>query len=357
MPSRFSWAYAVLVALEQQLVGCFPASHLVHPAGAHEHHVVAVAIVVLAQTAVLVNEIVEVGIFLSAVVALLIKGTRFVNHAPQHILGVGAEVGTVAVKAGQQVPGKMRNGHDTAVLGRIGRRRMAVLFGGNPRIPRAAVKQRVPGIVAGMVGLGPFLPAGGHRTLHHGIGFLDEVDQVGIQIIAAGGFRIEAELFVELLKHIGDNGLLVLHRKHPDAEVLGLVLVPELLAGQAQQRERNLIAILGMVLLGQGHRLVVEEAGVGHLDRGFDAVLMGNGLLGLEDIQAFGQQRLAADIFLFAVTRHLLRIFRHHLRPVDHVQDKAFFHKLFPFRNFCPAGRISAIAGHRYRPSRVVPNR
>ena len=313
--------HAVLVAFQQQLIGSFPPAHLVHPARAHEHHVVAVAVVVFAQAAVLVDQVVEIGV---------LPGVRVVDHPPQHVLGVGAEVGAVAVKAGQQVPRQVRDGHDAAVLRLVCRRGVGVLFGGDPGVPGAAVEEGVPGVVAGVVGLGALLPAGGHRALDAGVFLLDEVGQVGVQVVAAGGGGVKAELFVEFLEHVGDDGLFVLHGEHPDAEVLRFVLVPELLAGQPQQRQGDLVPVLFMVLLGQRHRLRVEQAGVGHLDGGPDAVLVGDGLLGLEDVQALGKQRLAADVLLFAVTRHLLGVLRHHLRPVDHVQDKAF-HLVYSF--------------------------
>ena len=230
-----------------------------------------------------------------------LPGLGVVDHAPEHVLGVGAEVGTVAVVAGDQVPGQVGDGHDAAVLRRVGGGGMGVLLGGDPGRPGAAVEQGVPAVVAGVVGLGAFLPAGGHGAADRGVFFFDVVDQRRIQIIAAGGFGVEAEPLVEFLEHIGDDGLLILHREHPDAEILGLVLFPEFLAGQPQQREGDLVAVLFVVLLGQGHRLVVEEAGVGHLDGGFQPMFVGDGLLGLEDVQAFGEQGLAADILLLAL--------------------------------------------------------
>ena len=85
-----------------------------------------------------------------------------------------------------------------------------------------------------------------------------------------------------------------------------------------------------MVVFGQGHRLVVEQAGVGHLDGGLQPVLVGDGLLGLEDIQAFGQQGLASQILLLALAGDLFGVLRHHLWAVDQIEDEFRFHKYTP---------------------------
>ncbi len=148
---------------------------------------------------------------------------------------MGPKVGAVAVIAGQQVAGKVGNRHNPAVLCLICRRRMGILLGGNPRRPWASVKQRVPGIVAGVVSLRPLFPAGGYGAFHHGVFFLNIIRQLCIHVIGAGGFRIEAEPLIKLAKHVVHNGLFVFHGKHPNAEILGLIFFPELLAGKSQQ--------------------------------------------------------------------------------------------------------------------------
>ena len=114
-----------------------------------------------------------------------------------------------------------------------------------------------------MVSLGAFLPAGGDGAFHAGVFRLDEVDQIGVQIVGTRGFRVESELFIELPEHIPDDGFLVLHGEHPDAEILRFVFFPELLAGQSQQAQGDLVAIDRVMLLGQSHGLVIEQAGVG----------------------------------------------------------------------------------------------
>ena len=80
-----------------------------------------------------------------------------------------------------------------------------------------------------MVSFGAFLPAGGDGAFHAGVFRLDEVDQIGVQIVGTRGFRVESELFIELPEHIPDDGFLVLHGEHPDAEILRFVFFPELL--------------------------------------------------------------------------------------------------------------------------------
>ena len=173
-----------------------------------------------------------------------------------------------------------------------------------------------------MVGLRPFLPAGGHGALDGGVGFLYEIDKLRVQIVGAGGFRIEAEAVVKFFKHVPDDGLFVLHGEHPDAEILGLVLFPELLTGEPQQRETDLIPVDFMVLLCQRHSLGVEETGIGHLNRGFEPVFVGALLLGAENVQALGQKRLAPQILGLAVPGDLLGILRHHLRAMDDVENE-----------------------------------
>ncbi len=64
---------------------------------------------------------------------------------------------------------------------------------------------------------------------------------------------------MELLEDIVHDRLLVLHREHPDAEVLCPVLLAELLAGKTEQGERDLIAKLLVVMLCDLHRLIVEQ--------------------------------------------------------------------------------------------------
>ena len=132
---------------------------------------------------------------------------------------------------------------------------------------------------------------------------------------------------MELFKYVVHNGFLVLHREHPDAEVLGLVLLPELLAGQSQQAQGDLVAVGFVMLLGQCHGLVVEQAGVGHLDGGFQAVFVGTLLLKLENVQALRQQCLPADVLRLALTGDLFRVLGHHLRAVDNIDNK-LLHRL-----------------------------
>ena len=145
------------------------------------------------------------------------------------------------------------------------------------------------------------------------------MDQIRVQVITTGGGGVETELLKEFLKHISDNGLFVLHGEHPNTEIFGFVSVAEFLAGQTQQGEGDLVPKLFMVGFCQSYCFVIEQAGISHLDCGFDPVFVGDGLLGFEDIQAFGQQGFTANVLLFALSGDLLSIFRNHFRPVDHI--------------------------------------
>ena len=202
---------------------------------------------------------------------------------------------------------------------------MGIDLGGNPGRPGAAVHEGVPGVIAGVVGLGAFLPAGSHSALDAGVLFLDVVGKGSVQIVTAGGFGIEAEALIELAKDIVHHAFLHVHIEHPDAEVLGLILFAELLAGKPQKRQADFIAVGLVIGLGQRHRLIVEQRSVGHLNGSLKAVFMGGSLLDFEDIQAFGEQRLAPQVLSLAMAGDLFSVLRHHFRPVDDVENK-FFH-------------------------------
>ena len=85
-----------------------------------------------------------------------------------------------------------------------------------------------------------------------------------------------------------------------------------------------------MVLLGKGHSLVIEQAGVGHLDGGFQPVFVGALLLDFENIQAFREECFPSDVLRFALTGDLFGIFRHHFRAVDDI-DYKLIHVFVPF--------------------------
>ena len=316
---------AVVIAGLEQRIGRLPPAHLVHPAGADKLHVVGIAVVELGLIAILVDEVKEVGIALAGIGAVVVEVAGGVEHAPEHILRMGTEVGAVAIVAGHEIPAQMRDGHNAAVLLGVGRRGMGIDLGGNPGRPGAAVHEGVPGVIAGVVGLGAFLPAGSHSALDAGVLFLDVVGKGSVQIVTAGGFGIEAEALIELAKDIVHHAFLHVHIEHPDAEVLGLILFAELLAGKPQKRQADFIAVGLVIGLGQRHRLIVEQRSVGHLNGSLKAVFMGGSLLDFEDIQAFGEQRLAPQVLSLAMAGDLFSVLRHHFRPVDDVENK-FFH-------------------------------
>ena len=64
---------------------------------------------------------------------------------------------------------------------------------------------------------------------------------------------------MEFLENIIDDCFLVLHREHPDTEILCLVLLAELLTGKSEQRECDLITVLLMVMLCKFHCLIIEQ--------------------------------------------------------------------------------------------------
>ena len=110
---------------------------------------------------------------------------------------------------------------------------MGILLGRDPRCPGAAIHEGIPGVVAGMICLGAFLPTGCYRTFYGRIGCFDIIGQICIHVVRSGGFGIESELFMELAEYIIHDRLFVFHGEHPDTEILGLVLLTELCAGQS----------------------------------------------------------------------------------------------------------------------------
>ena len=84
-----------------------------------------------------------------------------------------------------------------------------------------------------MICLGAFFPTGCYRTFYGRIGCFNIIGQICIHIVRTGGFGIESELLMELAEHIIHDRLFVFHGEHPDTEILGLVLLTELCAGQS----------------------------------------------------------------------------------------------------------------------------
>ena len=274
-------SHTVLIRLLKKFIGCFPASHLIKPAGSYKHHVVSISVIILFKVAILINQVIKIREFPCLCI---------IDHTAKHILGMGSEVGAVSVITCQQISGKVRNGYDAAVLSFICCRCMDVLFAGNPRIPWTAIHKRIPGIIAGMICLGSFLPAGSYRTLYHGIFFFDIVDQFCIHVIGACRFRIKAENITKLSKHVIHDRLLVLHREHPDTEILCLIFFSELLTGQSQKGKGNLITVLFMMLLCNGNCFFIKKTCIGHLNGCFQTILMRRLLLKFENIKRLGKQ-------------------------------------------------------------------
>ena len=75
-----------------------------------------------------------------------------------------------------------------------------------------------------------------------------------------------------------------------------------------------------MVRPGDGHGFFVEEAGIGHLDRRPDVVVVGDTLLSAEDVQRFADDVAARDVLGLALFGVLLKVLGHHFRPMDHGQ-------------------------------------
>ncbi|MPM74354.1 hypothetical protein SDC9_121342 [bioreactor metagenome] len=131
---------------------------------------------------------------------------------------------------------EQRNGDDAAVLGFVCGRGVGVLLAGNPGVPRPAVHERVPGVVAGVVGFRPLLKAGRHRAFNGGVLCFNVVDQPCVQIIRSRRFRVKAKALEELFENVCYDRYLVLFGEHPDAEILGVILFLKLLTGQPQKR-------------------------------------------------------------------------------------------------------------------------
>ena len=178
-----------------------------------------------------------------------------------------------------------------------------------------------------MICLRTFLPAGCHLTFYGWVLLLDIICQLRIHIVGTSRFGIKAKTLIKLPKDVLYDRLLVLHREHPDAEILCFVLLAEFLARKPQKRQRDLITVFLMMLLCKRHRLVVEKAGICHLDRCFQTVFVRAFLLCLKNIETFREQRLAPDILRLSVPGYFLRILRHHLRTVDNIYNKLFHNR------------------------------
>ena len=290
-----------------------PTAHFVQPAGSYEHHVVCVSVVVLLQGTILIDQVVQIRI---------LPGLGVIDHTTQYVLRMGSEVGAIAVIACQQVSGQVRDCYYTAVLSFVGCRCMGILLGRDPRCPGAAIHEGIPGVVAGMICLGAFLPTGCYRTFYGRIGCFDIIGQICIHVVRSGGFGIESELLMELAEHIIHDRLFVFHGEHPDTEILGLVLFTELCAGQSQQRQCDLITVLLVICLSQCYRFVIEQGSIGHLNGSLQTILMRSFLLKLENIQRFCQQCFSAQILFFAVSGYFFRILGNHLRTVNDIHNK-----------------------------------
>ena len=151
---------------------------------------------------------------------------------------------------------------------------MGIDLGRDPRVPRAAVEEGVPGVIAGMVGFRAFFPASRDRAFYGRIFFLDVVDGIGIEEVGSCGFGVETEFLVEHREDVIDDRALILFGEHPDAEVLRFVFVLELLAREAEEREGDLVAIFLVVLLRGLHDQIVEKRRIGDVNGGFETILV-----------------------------------------------------------------------------------
>ena len=102
-----------------------------------------------------------------------------------------------------------------------------------------------------MVGLRSLLPASSDRALYARIFFLDIVDGICIEEIATRGLRPKTELLIELAEYVVNYLFLRLLIKHPNAEILCLVLGLELGTRKAEKRKTDLIPVLLMLLLSE----------------------------------------------------------------------------------------------------------
>ena len=207
--------------------------------------------------AVLVDQVIKIGIF---------PGFAIINHTPEHILGMGAKIGTISVITCYQIPGKMGNRHNAAVFRLICRRRMGILFRWNPWRPGTAVHKCIPGIVACMVCLWPFFPAGGHSTFNRRICLLNIMNQLCVHIVRTCGFRIKTKPVIKLFKYIIDDSLFIFHGKHPDTKIFRLIFLTKLLTWKTQQRQADFIPVCFVMLLCYRNRFIIEQAGICHLN-------------------------------------------------------------------------------------------
>ena len=195
------------------------------------------------------------------------------------------EVWSVSVITCNQVTGKVWDSYDSTVLCLICCRRMCILLGWNPWCPWAAIEKCIPGVVTGMICFRAFLPAGSYRTLHRRVSFLHIIDQFCIHIVGTGWLRIKAETIMEFLEHIINDCLLVFHGKHPDTEIFCLIFLTELFARQSQKGKCDFVSIDFMIMFCDLNRFIVKQRSICHLNGNFQAILMCQSLLCLENIE------------------------------------------------------------------------
>ena len=90
---------------------------------------------------------------------------------------------------------------------------------------------------------------------------------------------------MEFLEHIINDCLLVFHGKHPDTEIFCLIFLTELFARQSQKGKCDFVSIDFMIMFCDLNRFIVKQRSICHLNGNFQAILMCQSLLCLENIE------------------------------------------------------------------------
>ena len=134
---------------------------------------------------------------------------------------------------------------------------------------------------------------------------------------------------MEFLEHIINDCLLVFHGKHPNTEIFCLIFLTELFARQSQKGKCDFVSIDFMIMFCDLNRFIVKQRSICHLNGNFQAILMCQSLLCLENIQRFCQKSLISDVLFLSLSGHGCRILWNHLRAMDDVYNK-FVHLVLP---------------------------
>ncbi|MEJ2551060.1 MAG: hypothetical protein P8Z42_10145 [Anaerolineales bacterium] len=104
----------------------------------------------------------------------------------------------------------------------------------------------------------------------------------------------------------------------------------KLLAVQTQKRVADFIPVLLMMIFYEFDALLIEEAGVRHLNCCFQIVAMGDLLLQTKDVDRFAHNFVFAGFLRFTFLCTRIDIFRYKFWSMNDVQDERVHEKNLP---------------------------